>query len=161
MLMKTYKYKFTKTMTAFIWIGIALSVAAFAVNTYFVFTEGIGEAANALYPILRYVLMYFVSAAAFVILLSLILSSHYQITGTKFKTSFGIIKSTYDIEKIESVVLDRKTNKLSVFFDDKNFMVIVVKPEWYEDFIDELLKANNKIEYSINSKENDIDGEKK
>ena len=159
--MKTYKYKFTKIMTAFIWTGIALSVVAFAVNTYFVFAEGIGSAANAVYPILRYVLMYFVSVAAFVILLSLILSSHYQITGTKFKTSFGIIKSTYDIEKIESVVLDRNTKKLSVFFDDKNFMVIVVKQEWYEDFIDELLKANNKIEYTINSKQNDIDEEKK
>ncbi len=148
-------------MTAFIWIGIALSVVAFAVNTYFVFAEGIGSAANAVYPVLRYALMYFVSVAAFVILLSLIISSHYQITGTKFKTSFGIIKSTYDIEKIESVVLDRKTNKLSVFFDDKNFMIIVVKQEWYQDFIDELLKANNKIEYTINSKENDIDEEKK
>ena len=159
--MKTYKYKFTKMMTAFIWTGIALSVVAFAVNTYFVIAEGIGSAANAVYPILRYTLMYFVSVAAFVILLSLILSSHYQITGTKFKTSFGIIKSTYDIEKIESVVLDRNTKKLSVFFDDKNFMVIVVKQEWYEDFIDELLKANNKIEYTINSKQNDIDGEKK
>ena len=148
-------------MTAFIWAGIALSVAAFAVNTYFVFTEGISSAANVLYPILRYVLMYFVSVAAFVILLSLIISSHYQISGTKFKTSFGIIKSTYDVEKIESVVLDRKTKKLSVYFNDKNFMVIVVKEEWYEDFIDELLKANNKIEYTINSKENDIDAEKK
>lgn len=148
-------------MTAFIWIGIALSVIAFGVNTYFVFTEGIGSAANALYPVLRYTLMYFVSVAAFVLLLSLILSSSYQITGTKFKTNFGIIKSTYDIEKIESVVLDRNTNKLSVYFNDKNFMVIVVKPEWYEDFIDELLKANNKIEYTINSKENHIDEEKK
>lgn len=159
--MKTYKYKFTKMMTVFIFAGIALSVAAFAVNTYFVFTEGIESAANVFYPILRYVLMYFVSVAAFVILLSLILSSHYQISEKKFKTSFGIIKSTYDIEKIESVVLDRKTKKLSVYFADKNFIVIVVKEEWYQDFIDELLNANNKIEYTINSKENDIDEEKK
>lgn len=159
--MKTYKYKFTKLITAFIWVGIALSVAAFALNTYFVIADGTGSAANALYPILRYVLMYFVSGAAFVLLISLIFSSYYAISGTKFKTSFGIIKSNYDIGKIESVVLDRKTKKLSVYFNDENFIVIVVKEEWYEDFIEELLKANNKIEYTINSKENDIDEEKK
>lgn len=159
--MKNYKYKFTKLMTAFIWIGIALSVGAFALNTYFVFADGIDSAANAFYPILRYVLMYFVSVAAFVLLLSLILSSHYQISDKKFKTSFGIIKSSYDIEKIQSVVLDRKTKKLSVYFDDNNFIVIVVKEEWYEDFIEELLKVNRNIEYTINSKENDIDEEKK
>lgn len=159
--MKTYKYKFTKLMTAFIWIGIALSVAAFGLNTYFVFADGIDEAANAFYPILRYVLMYFVSVAAFVLLLSLILSSYYQIKYKKFKTSFGIIKSTYDIDKIQSVVLDRKTKKLSVYFDENNFIIIVVKEEWYEDFIEELLKANSNIEYTINSVENDVDGDKK
>jgi len=159
--MKTFKYKFSRLITAFIWVGIALSVAAFALNTYFVIAEGTGSAANAFYPILRYVLMYFVSVAAFVLLVSIIASSYYAVTGTKFKTSFGIIKSTYDIEKIESVVLDRKTKKLCVYFEDKNFIVIVVKEEWYEEFISELLKANGKIEYTINSKENDIDEEKK
>jgi len=159
--MKKFKYKFSKLITAFIWVGIALSVAAFALNTYFVIAEGTGAAANALYPILRYVLMYFVSVAAFVLLVSILASSYYLVSGTKFKTSFGIIKSTYDIEKIESVVLDRKTKKLCVYFEDKNFIVIVVKEEWYEDFISELLKANGKIEYTINSKENDIDEQKK
>lgn len=158
--MKTYKYKFTKVMTAFIWAGMALSLAAFVMNTYFVIAEGIGSAANAFYPILRYTLMYLVSVAAFVILLSVLLSSYYSVSGTTFKTSFGIIKSKYDIEKIQSVVLDRKTNKLSVYFDEKNYTVIVVKEEWYEDFIDELLKANPKIEYSIVSKENDTDEKK-
>ncbi len=159
--MKTFKYKFSKLITAFIWVGIALSVAAFALNTYFVIAEGTGSAANAFYPILRYILMYFVSVAAFVLLVSIIASSYYAVAGTKFKTSFGIIKSTYDIEKIESVVLDRKTKKLCVYFENKNFIVIVVKEEWYEEFISELLKANGKIEYTINSKENDIDEEKK
>lgn len=159
--MKTYKYKFSKLITAFIWAGIALSVAAFAINTYFVIAEGTGSAANAFYPILRYTLMYFVSVAACVLLVSLLVSSYYAISGKTFKTSFGIIKSKYDVDKIESVVLDRNVKKLAVYFDDKNFIVIVVKEEWYVNFIDELLKANPNIEYTINSKENDIDGEKK
>ncbi len=159
--MKTFKYKFTKLITAFIWAGMALAVAAFAMNTYFVFSEGLGSAANIVYPIIRFVLMYLISVAAFVILLSLLLSSYYCVTDTTLKTSFGIIKSKYDIQKIETVLLDRKTNKLSVYFEDKSFIVIVVKEEWYEDFVDELLKANRKIEFSIKSKENTPDDEEK
>ena len=93
--------------------------------------------------------------------MSLLFSSYYSIDGQTFKTSFGIIKSKYDVKKIDSIVLDRETNKLSVFFNEHTFIVIAVKEEWYEEFINELLKANNKIEYTINSKENKPDDENK
>lgn len=156
--MKTYKFKFTKLTTTFIYIGIALAVIAFGVNTFFVFRDGLGVD-NPVYPILRYVLMYFVSVLLFVVLTSLLLSSYYVVDGKTLKTSFGIIKSKYDIEKIESVVLDRTTGKLSVFFTDNNYIVIAVKEEWYEDFTDALLAANPKIEFSIKSKENTPDDE--
>ncbi len=76
-------------------------------------------------------------------------------------TCFGIIKTKYDIEKIESVLLDRNTKKLSVFFSESHFIVIVVKEEWYEDFVAELLKVKPDIEFSINSKENTPDDETK
>ncbi len=155
--MKVFKFKFSKITKIFIYIGIALAVAAFAVNTYFVFAEGLGDAANSVYPILRYSLMYLVSVLLFVILMSILFSSYYSVDGKTLKTSFGIIKSKYDIEKISTVVLDRKINKLSVHFEDNSFVVIAVKEDWYGDFTDALLKVNPKIEFSINSKENDID----
>lgn len=158
--MKVFKYKFGKTTTVFIYVGIALSVVAFALNTYFLISEGLGSAADIVYPILRYTLMYLISVLAGVILLSLLLSSYYSVSDKVLKTSFGIIKSKYDIEKIESVVLDRKTNKLSVHFNDNSFIVIVVKEEWYNDFTDAILKAKPDIEFSINSKENEPDEKK-
>ncbi len=145
--MKFFKFKFTKLTLAFIYIGLALSAVAFGVNTYFVIADGIKTAANPVYPILQYTLMYFVCVLLFVILLSLLISSYYSIDGEKLKTSFGI--------------LDRATNKLSLYFDSNTFMVIVVKPEWYEDFTDALLKVNPKIEFSIKSKENDKKDEDK
>lgn len=159
--MRTFKYKFTKVMTVFICLGLALSVAAAGINTYYVVAEGIASAANPVYPIITYTLMYAVSLLLFIILLSLLLSSYYAIDGKTFKTSFGIIKSKYDIEKIENIVLDRETNKLSVYFDENNFIVIAVREEWYEDFIDLMLKANRNIAYTIKSKENKKDDDKK
>lgn len=160
--MKTFKFKFTRLTTIFIYVGIALAVIAFGVNTFFLFTEGLGGADNIVYPILRYSLMYFISVLLFVVLLSLLLSSYYSVDGKTLKTSFGIIKSKYDVNKIESVLLDRTTGKLSVYFDDNNYIMIAVKEDWYEDFTDALLAANPKIEFSIKSKENTPeDSEKK
>ena len=159
--MKIFKYKFTKVMLGSIYAGLALAVAAAGVNTYYVIADGAASAANPIYPVITYTLMYAVSIMLFVILLSLRLSSYYAVDGKTFKTSFGIIKSKYDIEKIENIVLDRETNKLSVYFDENNFIVISVREDWYEDFIDSLLAVNRKIAYTIKSKENKDNEEKK
>lgn len=151
--MKKFEFKFSKATNAFIYIGIALAVIAFGVNTYFVITQGVGEE-DKIYPIVRYVLMYFVATLLLVVLVSLKVASYYSIDGKTLKTSFGIIKSKYDVQKIETIMIDRTNHKLSVYFDDKNYIVIAVKEDWYEDFTDELLKINPKIEFTIKSKEN-------
>ncbi len=161
--MKIFKYKFTRLITALIFTGLALAVAAFALNLYFVLANGIDSAANRFYPILQYSLMFFVSVGVFVILLSLLLSSYYAVDVEKkvFKTSFGIIKSKYDISKIESILHDRTTEKLHVYFENQSFITIVVKKQWYNDFVEALLAANPKIEFSVRSKENTPDDENK
>lgn len=153
--MKVFKFKFSRLTSACIYLGLVLAAAAFAVNTYLVFADGIQSAANAFYPVLQYTLMYFVCVLLAVVLVSLLVSSYYAVDGGTLKTSFGIIKSKYDIEKIESVILDRTTNKLSVYFEDQTFIVIVVNSDWYGDFTDALIKANEKISFSIKSKESD------
>ena len=40
LIMKKFKYKFTKLITALIYAGIALSVAGFAVNLYYCIANG-------------------------------------------------------------------------------------------------------------------------
>ena len=72
-----------------------------------------------------------------------------------------MIKSKYDLKDIKTLLLDRTTNKLSVYFNNESFIVIVVKEDWYDDFIDALCSANDKIEFTINSKENKKDDEEK
>lgn len=142
-------------------LGMVVCAVGFGVNTFYLITNGVKSAADPVYPILQYVLMYFVTVVLFALLFSILLFSSYIIDGKTFKTKFGFITSKYDVEKIENITLDRKTNKLTVTFSNGEFMVIVVKQEWYEQFIDELMKANNKIEYTINSVENDGTQDKK
>lgn len=156
--MKTFKYKFTRLLKALMILGMVLCVVGFGVNLYYCVTNGAKHAADPVYPIMQYVLMFFVTVVLFVLLLSILVRSSYVIDGKFFKTRFGFIVSKYDVEKIENITLDRKTEKLTVTFKSGEFMVIVVKQDWYEEFITALLLANPKIEYTINSLENsDLD----
>ncbi len=160
--MKKFKYKFTKLITALIYVGIALSVAGFGINLYYCIANGIKGAADPVYPILQYTLMFLVTITLTVLLLSVLVSSCYIIDGKYFKTKFGFIVSKYDVENIDSIVDNKKTGKLTVTFANGEFMVIVVKQEWYNDFIEALLAANRKIEYSIISLDKtDLDKEDK
>lgn len=160
--MKKFKYKFSRLITALIYVGIALSVAGFAVNLYYCIANGIGQAADPVYPILQYTLMFLVTVALFAILISVLISSYYIIDGKYFKTKFGFIVSKYDVQTIDSIVDNKKTGKLTVTFENGEYMVIVVKQEWYNDFIEALLAVNRKIEFSIISLDkDDIDKENK
>ncbi len=153
--MKVFKYKFSKLTISLIYTGIALCFIGLGINIYSIATTNIREDANIVYPIIQYSLLFLIPILLLVLLVSLLLSSYYSIDNKTLKTSFGIIKSKYDINEIATVMLDRATNKLSVFLKNNTFFVIVVKEEWYEEFIDTLCKANPSIEYSIKSKEND------
>ncbi len=142
------------------YVALALGAAGFTVNLVYCILEGTANAADPVYPILQYSLMFFVTVALVVIILSVLINSAYVIDGKKFKTCFGFIVSKYDIDEIVSVTLDRKTDKLAVTFANDSFIVIVVRQDWYDDFIKALLEANPKIEYTINSLEKPEDEKK-
>ncbi|MCD8373475.1 MAG: PH domain-containing protein, partial [Clostridia bacterium] len=137
--------------TILIYVCLALCVAGFCLNLYNVIAVGLSQSAVQSLTIIRYVLMFFVTVALFVILISLLAHSNYTIKDKEFCTNFGFIKSKYNIDDIKEISLDRKTSKLCVTFKNENYMMIVVKPEWYESFIDALMEANPEIEYFIDS----------
>ena len=159
--MKVFKYKFTKLITTLIYAAIPMPVLVLGLTTYHLIVNDISTAVNIVYPILQYSLMYLVAILLGIILISLLVSSYYSIDGKVFKTSFGIIKSKYDAEKIESVILDRTTNKLAVYFNENTFMVIVVKEEWYDDFIKTLTSLNERIEFDFTTPDDKRGGKKK
>jgi len=160
--MKKFKYKFSTLMLALIFAAMALSVAGFIVNLCSLISKINDNVAFSSYDILRYVLMFFVTVTLFALLISILAYSCYTVDDKYFKTKFGFIVSKYDLQLIDTLVNDKKTGKLTVTFENGQYMVIVVKQEWYEDFIEALLAANPKIEYSIVSLDkDDPDNEKK
>jgi hypothetical protein len=135
--------------------GLIVSCAAFIVNLIYCIKNGVQYYADPIYGYLQYGLMFFVTVALFVIIVSILISSYYEVTDKYFITCFGLIKSKYAIADVEEITLDRNTNKLSVTFANSTFIVIVVKEEWYNDFVSAIIAVNPKIEYSIISEDKD------
>jgi hypothetical protein len=141
-------------MKGLIYAGLAVCVIGFGINLYLTIAQGISQAADPAYPIIQYTLMFFVTVGLFALLVSILINSSYSVDEKNFVTCFGFIKSKYPVDQIDVITLDRATNKLTVTFINGEYIVIVVKQEWYNEFIEALLAANHKIEYSIISKEN-------
>ncbi|MBE7088364.1 MAG: hypothetical protein E7370_02410 [Clostridiales bacterium] len=162
--MKTFKYQFTKLIKALIYVALILCAVGFGITLYQVIRYGLASAPNPEYKIIQYVLMFAVSVALAVILVSILKNSYYAVDDKYFTTCFGLIKSKFEIEKVQTILLDTKLNKLSVYFKGEikdgvetegQFIVIVVNEEWYNDFVTAILKVNPTIEYRISCNEDD------
>ncbi len=158
--MKTFRYKFSRLMTILIIVSLVLCAFGFGLNLYNLLKYGTSTSTNEFYAYLQYGLMFFATTALAIILISLLINSHYGVNDRYFYTSFGFIKSKYDIKTIENIILDRKTNKLTITFEDNSYVIIVVKDEWYEEFVDCILKANPDITFAIDTEVPDPDEKK-
>ena len=151
-------------MIAVFCVGILLCAACFALTTWqFVeFVSGIRGDITSAWEWIKYILLYFVSVFLAVILIAMLIRSRYIVTEKRLITQFGIIFSKYEIKKIRSVCLVSGTKKLNVYFDDfkNHFITIVVKEEWYDDFIKTLTSINERIEFDFTAPENN-EGKKK
>lgn len=162
---KTYKFRFSPMMIAVFCIGIVLCAACFALTSWqFVeFVIGARGDISSVWEWIKYILLYFVSVFLSLLLIAMLIRSRYIITERRLITQFGIIFSKYEIKKIRSVCLVSGTKKLNVYFDDfkSRFITIVVKEEWYDDFIKTLTSINEKIEFDFTDPENNERKKKK
>ena len=149
--MKSYKFRFSKLVLVLIGLAIAAALAAVAYTVYRIYLYGFSS------PLLviQHVAGLIVAALAIVIFVSLLIRSVYKITDTQIILWFGIVKQTFKIADIESVHLFTKTNKLVIYFKDDKYTVIVVKPEWYNEFTKEILARNDKIRYDVSTTDKD------
>lgn len=151
--MKKYPYFFTKSIKTLLWVLLVLCVvcavyAVYRAVTYFLSYEGFD-----FYAILNRALPLLVGIFGFVVAVSMLKRSEYELTEKELIIRFGIIVSRYELSEIERMQFFSKTKKLTLFFKGGRYMVIVVKEEWQRDFVEELLKRNPKISYEENFEE--------
>ena len=150
--MKTYKFRLSKTAAILTAAGILLGLGAIGFTIWrILFRTGFSEP---LY-IIQHVVLLLVGVLAIVIFSSILIRSVYKITDKEIVLWFGIIKSTFKIADIESLHLFTKTNKLVIYFKDEKYTVVVVKPEWYNEFCKEILARNERIRYDVSVTDSD------
>lgn len=151
---KVFRFRFSALLLTVMCVGLALCAACIALTTWqlidFLSVDG-----KNLYDWIKFSLMYFVAALLAVLLLAMLIKSQYVFTEKELVLQFGIVKSKYEIAKIYSAKLFKKSYRLVVYFDDfqTKFMNIVVREEWYEEFIKELGMRNEKILFDCVSEE--------
>lgn len=149
--MKTYKFKLSKAAVILTVAGILLGLGAIGFTVWRIYRTGFSEP---LY-IIQHVVLLLVGTIAIVIFASILIRSVYKITDKEIVLWFGIIKSTFKISDIESLHLFTKTNKLVIYFKDEKYTVVVVKPDWYNEFCKEILARNEKIRYDVSVSDSD------
>ena len=153
-----FKFRFQPLILAVIIAGLILCAACFSLTSW-QFVGFLQGDISSPYDWIKFVLLYFVSIFLGVILVSMLAYSRYIVTPKELVLQFGVIKSKYEIRKIFSARIFKKSNKLTVYFDDfkTKYMIVVVREEWYEDFVEALREKNERIEFDFVSAEEEED----
>lgn len=149
--MNTYKFKLSKLAILFCILGLLLGIGAGIYTGFRIYKYGFSSPLL----IIQYIVIILIALLAIVLFTSILIRSVYKVNDKEIILWFGFIKSVYKISNIESVHLFTKTNKLVLYFKDEKYTVIVVKPEWYNDFIKDILSRDSKIRYDVSTTDSD------
>lgn len=151
--MRTFRFRFSKTIILLQIAAMILAAAAIVYTAYRMATVGFGSASL----IIQYVVLLLFGVLAIVIFSAMLIRSVYVVGKKEIVLRFGLIKTVYKIKDIESIRLFSKTNKLVLYFKNEKYTVISVKPEWFNDFIREVLSHNLNIRYDVSITDKDED----
>lgn len=151
--MRTFRFRFSKTIILLQIAAMILAAAAVVYTAYRMATVGFGSASL----IIQYVVLLLFGVLALVIFSAMLIRSVYVVGKKEIVLRFGLIKTVYKIKDIESIRLFSKTNKLVLYFKNEKYTVISVKPEWFNDFIREVLSHNLNIRYDVSITDKDED----
>ena len=141
---KYFKYRFTKTIIALIFVVIALCCAGIGISIYRISKFGIPEWNDALKsPLLIAVCVFCIA-----VVVGVLVKSQYIIDETHYTTQFGFIKSKFPIKDITKLELDTDTHRLTVFVGEE-FSVLSLSPLWNDEFIAALRAVNPNVEFTF------------
>ena len=148
--MKTFKFKYSPVIWILLIIVLALSIVGLGWNVFSaVEFWGINttKTISAVLTCALCAFLGFVSA-------SIMLCGKYVVTKDAIVSYMGIIKSVFPLDEITEITHFKKSDKLVVYFKPDKFVVIVIDPSLYADFIASVRSQNPSIGYDCQ-----IDGE--
>lgn len=149
--MKKFKFKFSPLIWTLLFVVLGLCLAGLGFNVF----NLINYIPLGATKIVIYALMIALITFLIVLDVSIILFGYFTIDDKLLCAKFGLIKTKISIDKITNVVLQKKDGKLVVYASDEKYLVVVIAPELYDDFVLALRAKNKSIAYNV--KENDGD----
>ena len=141
--MNKFKFKYSALVFILLILSLALCVAGIVWNIFnaiqFANVNTIKLISSLVIVVLTFVLLVFV--------LSVLFYSRYVIKDGYLYTYFGFVKNKTPVSEIVEVTKFKKSNKLVVYFSTEEYTVIVIAPEFYDEFVMAIRNANKSIVY--------------
>ena len=146
------KYKFCYSLT--VWLLLALVAALSLIGLVWnIFNLAVTLKTGG-FKTFSYSIIIALTAFLLVFALSVALYGKYVIKNGFVYSYFGFVRSKFEINEVTEITHFKKSDKLVVYFKDNSYTVIVISPEFYNDFVLSLREQNKAIIYSAK-----IDGE--
>ncbi len=147
--MKKYRFRYGKIVYLLLALVVAAAFAGGIWNVYN-FVVYLPDTFKAITYMVIALLTFFLAILG----LSIMIYGRYVISGDYLYTCFGFIKTKSKIADVTQIVHFKKSDKLVVYNKNGEYLVIVISPAEYEDFILNMRGINREIVY-----ESKIDGE--
>lgn len=145
--MKSFKFKFKPYVIVLLILTLVISLISLALNVYNLVTYfSLGGI-----KIISYFIICFATLIIGIYIVSLLVYSKYRFFDEFLICNLGLYKTKVKIKNINEIILFNDSNKLIIYFGEREFSVIVISKEEFEDFIANLLKLNPQIRFSTNA----------
>ncbi len=151
--LNSYKYKFSKWFYVIAVAGYLVSVGCIVLNVIrFLanFSKNIDIGLTG-YMSLGFAVV--LSIAFIVLVTCALIKSEYKIYEDKIMLKWGIIKNPVNLNEVNQIRLNTKTQKLELVFEDESYFTIVIDSGKYQNFVDDLKAVKPKLEYNQTSEE--------
>lgn len=145
-----YKYKFTPLALVLIILGMVSGVVCIVLNLVR-FIRLLDSVTATSTDYMSATIAALIGAIALIVLLAVLLNSYYSIENKNFVARWGFFANKIPLKDITGITLFKLTNKLVIYYSGDNFFVINANRTDYENVINALKNANNKIVYIENS----------
>lgn len=148
--MKKYPFRYAGAILVLLIIVVLLSVGGLVFNVFSLITFIRADTGKAF----SYSVMVAVNLALTVFSVALLFNGKYVFKNGYLRCVFGLIPVRIKVAQITEIAHFKKSDKLVIYYGEDKYGVIVISPDRYDEFIEELRGINPSVRY-----ESRIDGE--
>ena len=150
---KKYKFKYSALFIVLFGVIYALALTALIWNGIRLYTAISEKISLGVYNTISLVISLILPIILIVIITSAFITSSYTLNEESLTVNYGLLKETFKIKDITSIIKNVKYSTLVVSFADGNGYKIVIDEKEFDDFSATLIKLNKDVSYGETDEE--------